>query len=383
MSLSTDASPDTDASADATSSPPQRHQPEAVLVTGGAGFIGSNFLLRMVPRYPDVTFVNYDRLTYAGNLMNLRAIEDAENYHFVQGDVTDREQLADVFDTFGITTVVHFAAESHVDRSISAPMAFVQTNTVGTVTLLEAARAAWPEDAAPARYRLHHVSTDEVFGSLGPDDPPFDEDTAYDPRSPYSASKAASDHFVRAYHHTYGLPVVLSNCTNNYGPYQFPEKLIPLVIQNAIDEEPVPVYGSGENVRDWLYVEDHAAALERILHSGRSGVTYAVGGDCEKSNIALVRQLLDRVDEALGRPPESSRQLITFVEDRPGHDFRYAMDFSRLRDELDWTPTHTLEEGLRATVDWYLNHRDWLAAVRDNSYQDYYDDQYGERLASS
>ena len=254
------------------------HTPSTVLVTGGAGFIGSNFLLYAVPEYPDVQFINVDRLTYAGNLMNLQDVEDAPNYHFVQGDIADAAFVEQLFDEYGFTSVVHFAAESHVDRSISAPMAFVRTNTLGTVVLLEAARQAWTDaDAHADRYRFLHVSTDEVFGSLQPEDPAFNEDTSYDPRSPYSASKAASDHFVRAYHHTYGLPILISNCSNNYGPYQFPEKLIPLVIQNALNEDPVPIYGTGENVRDWLYVRDHCTALDTILRRGAVGRTYAIG----------------------------------------------------------------------------------------------------------
>lgn len=356
------------------------HQPTCVLVTGGAGFIGSNFLLRMVPRHPQIQYINLDRLSYAGNLMNLQSIEDADNYQFVKGDVADQSLVEELFDDYPISTVVHFAAESHVDRSITAPLEFVRSNTVGTVTLLEVARGAWKDADVPGGPRFLHVSTDEVYGSLGPDDPPFSESTPYDPRSPYSASKAGADHFARAYHHTYDLPVVITNCSNNYGPYQFPEKLIPLTILNALNEEPVPVYGSGENVRDWLYVEDHCAALDRILHIGRTGRTYAIGGDAEMRNIDLVKKLLDVVDEKLDRPEGSSRELITFVEDRPGHDFRYAMDFSRLEDELGWTPSHTLEDGLRTTVDWYLDHPEWLEAVQDDSYRDYYERQYGKQL---
>ncbi len=356
------------------------HEPKSVLVTGGAGFIGSNFLLRMVPRHPEVTFVNLDRLTYAGNLLNLRAIEDADNYHFVQGNVANADRMADLFETYDFSSVVHFAAESHVDRSISAPMAFVHTNTVGTVVLLEAARQAWGSGASPAARRFVHVSTDEVFGALGPDDPPFSETTSYDPRSPYSASKAASDHFVRAYHHTYDLPICITNCSNNYGPFQFPEKLIPLTIQNALDQNPIPIYGTGENIRDWLYVEDHCAAIERVLMDGQNGATYAIGGDAEKTNLDLVHTLLDLVDDALDHTPGTSRELITFVKDRPGHDFRYAMDFSRIAEELGWSPQHTLEEGLRATVDWYLSHTDWLEAVQDDSYRAYYDEQYADRI---
>lgn len=354
----------------------QQHRPTSVLVTGGAGFIGSNFLLRMVPRHPRVQFVCLDRLSYAGNLMNLRAVEDADNYTFVRGDVTDGDLLKRLFEEHDFSTVVHFAAESHVDRSIEAPMAFVRSNTVGTVALLEAARSHWNFASEPEHYRFFHVSTDEVFGSLG-EKGAFREDTPYDPRSPYSASKAAADHFARAYAHTYGLPVVLSNCTNNYGPFQFPEKLIPLVIRNTLAGEPVPIYGEGENVRDWLHVEDHCAAIERILLDGRSGETYCIGGDAERTNLELVQLLLDLVDDETGREQGASRDLITFVEDRLGHDFRYAMDFSKLRGELDWSPSYTLEDGLRQTVRWYLEHEDWLESVIDESYQDYYERQYG------
>lgn len=358
---------------------PSRHVPRSVLVTGGAGFIGSNFLLRMVPKYPDVRFVNLDLLTYAGNLMNLTSVEDASNYTFVQGDVADPDLVRKLFETYDFSTIVHFAAESHVDRSIMAPLSFVKTNTLGTVTLLEAARAAWGSTPdASDQHRFYHVSTDEVFGSLG-DDGFFREDTPYDPRSPYSASKAASDHFVRAYAHTYGLPVVISNCSNNYGPYQFPEKLIPVVIVRALNQETVPIYGRGKNVRDWLYVEDHCEAIETILHGGESGETYVIGGDAELPNITLVEMLLDSVDAATGRDVGTSRQLITFVKDRPGHDFRYAMDFSRIKSELGWEPRHDLRDGLRATVDWYLNQEGWLSAVMNDTYRDYYERQYALR----
>jgi dTDP-glucose 4,6-dehydratase len=351
------------------------HQPEVILVTGGAGFIGSNFLLYMVTRYPRVQFINLDSLTYAGNLMNLRSIEEAPNYCFIHGDVADAPLVERLFREHRITTVVHFAAESHVDRSIMTPLSFVLTNTVGTVALLEAARKAWGDHADPRRFRFYHISTDEVFGSLGPEGY-FTESTPYNPRSPYAASKAASDHFVRAYYHTYGLPIVISNCSNNYGPYQFPEKLIPLTILNALENRPIPIYGKGENVRDWLYVRDHCTAIERILFSGRTGQTYLVSAGYERSNLALVTQLLDLLDEELGRPQGHSRQLITFVKDRPGHDFRYALDASRLRQELGWQPAYTLEEGLRETIRWYLSHRDWLEAVADASYRAYYEKQY-------
>ena len=351
------------------------HQPEVILVTGGAGFIGSNFLLYMVARYPTVQFINLDRLTYAGNLMNLRSIEEAPNYRFVRGDVADAPLVERLFREHGISTVVHFAAEGHVDRSIMTPLSFVLTNTVGTVTLLEAARKAWGDHADPRRFRFYHISTDEVFGSLGPEGY-FTEFTPYNPRSPYAASKAASDHFVRAYYYTYGLPIVISNCSNNYGPYQFPEKLIPLTILNALENRPIPIYGKGENVRDWLYVHDHCTAIERILLFGRTGQTYLVSAGYERTNLELVTQLLDLLDEELGRPAGYSRRLITFVKDRPGHDFRYALDASRLRQELGWQPAYTLEEGLRETIRWYLSHRDWLEAVTDASYRAYYEKQY-------
>ena len=350
-----------------------------MLDTGGAGFIGSNFLLRMVPHYPDVAFVNLDRLSYAGNLMNLASLEAAPNYTFVQGDVADAATVEALFAQHAFSTVVHFAAESHVDRSILDPTAFVRANTVGTVTLLEAARQAWPVDDGADACRFYHISTDEVFGSLGQEGA-FSETTPYDPRSPYAASKAAADHFVRAYAHTFGLPVVISNCSNNYGPYQFPEKLIPLTILNALNERPVPIYGRGDNVRDWLYVADHCAAIDEILHHGTTGRTYVIGGRTERTNLELVELLLALVDEALDRAPGTSQRLIRFVQDRPGHDFRYAMDFSRLEAELGWTPRHTLADGLHATVAWYLSHRDWLAAVLDQSYRSYYETQYADRL---
>ena len=328
------------------------HEPKSILVTGGAGFIGSNFLLQMVPRYPNVQFVNLDKLSYAGNLANLESIEEAANYAFVRGDVADGDTVAALFKEWQFSSVVHFAAESHVDRSIAAPLAFVESNTVGTVVLLEAARHAW--EGKEKAHRFLHVSTDEVFGSLGHDSF-FTVDTPYDPRSPYSASKAAADHFVRAYAHTYGLPVCISNCSNNYGPFQFPEKLIPLVIMRAVQKKPVPIYGTGSNVRDWLHVADHCRALDLILHQGASGETYLVGGNSERTNLDLVTLLLDLVDELLGRAPRQSRALITFVPDRPGHDFRYAIDAQHVRESLGWKPTYSLDSGLRQTVQWYLD----------------------------
>lgn len=358
--------------------PTNTHRPETVLVTGGAGFIGTNFLRWMVPRYPEIDFINLDALTYAGNLMNLVEIEDAPNYQFIKGDITDTEMVRELFREQPISSVVHFAAESHVDRSIQDPLAFMRTNVIGTGALLEAARDAWLEDSQNAgNRRFYHISTDEVYGSLGAEGY-FDEDTPYDPSSPYSASKAGSDHLVRAYGRTYGLPYVISNCTNNYGPYQFPEKLIPLVIRNTVNEDPIPVYGTGENVRDWLFVTDHCRAIEGILLQGANHRTYPVSGGNERTNLDIVHSITDLVDEALGRPPQSSRELIEFVKDRPGHDFRYAMDSSRTRTELDWSPQYALEEGLAKTVDWYLEHDAWIQAVLDESYQEYYEKQYAE-----
>ena len=354
------------------------HEPLRVLVTGGAGFIGSNFLLRMVPRYRDVQFVNLDKLTYAGNLMNLRALQKTSNYRFVRGNVADVELVQRLFAQHAFTTVVHFAAESHVDRSIKAPLAFARSNVIGTVSLLEAARHAWNDGLTdPGRYLFFHVSTDEVFGSAA-NGKFFTETTPYAPRSPYSASKAAADHFVRAYAATYRLPTIISNCSNNYGPYQFPEKLIPLAILRALKQRSVPIYGTGANVRDWLYVTDHCDAIDLILRRGTPGSTYLVGGSSARTNLEVVTLLLDIVDEALGRPAQSSRTLITFVRDRPGHDFRYAIDAAYITTSLGWGPGHTLGAGLRTTVDWYLKHRSWLDNVADASYRAYYEAQYGE-----
>ncbi|MDE2956952.1 MAG: dTDP-glucose 4,6-dehydratase [Bacteroidota bacterium] len=352
------------------------HRPAGVLVTGGAGFIGANFLLRMVPLYPNVHFVNLDALTYAGNLMNLREVQHSGNYTFVHGSITDPALVRSLFAQYHFTSVVHFAAESHVDRSIRSPLGFVQTNINGTVALLEEARAAWRSAmSSPNQVRFVHVSTDEVFGSLGHEGV-FRPDTPYAPRSPYSASKAAADHFVRAYANTYGLPAVISNCSNNYGPFQFPEKLIPLTILRALNRQQVPVYGTGANIRDWLHVHDHCAALDLILHKGRIGDTYLIGGASELTNLALVRMLLTLVDEALDQPEGTSLDLITFVADRPGHDFRYAVDASRIRRELAWHPSYSIERGLRATIAWYLSNRDWLDAVADQSYRNYLNEQY-------
>ena len=345
-----------------------------ILLTGGAGFIGSHVVRRLLTRYPDYRIVNLDNLTYAGNLENLRDVEGLPNYIFQRGDILDAAMLDDVFQTFQIDGVIHLAAESHVDRSIDNPLDFIETNIVGTVTLLNAAKKAW-KDALEGK-RFYHISTDEVYGSLG-ETGFFTEETPYDPRSPYSASKASSDHLVRAYFHTYQLPVVISNCSNNYGPYQFPEKLIPLMIHNIRQEKPLPVYGDGKYTRDWLWVEDHAAAIDLIFHSGKTGETYNIGGNNEWKNIDLVERLCDILDDLLKRPQGASRQLITFVKDRPGHDRRYAIDASKLKHELGWEPSVYAEEGLRRTAQWYLDNQEWIDHVTSGAYQQYYDRQYG------
>ncbi|MDX1666141.1 MAG: dTDP-glucose 4,6-dehydratase [Saprospiraceae bacterium] len=344
-----------------------------LLITGGAGFIGSHLVRRLVDRYPDYRIVNLDKLTYAGNLENLRAVEEKPNYTFIKGDILDGDLLDEIFQTYRIDGVIHLAAESHVDRSITDPMAFIETNIVGTVCLLNAARHHWDEFEGKLFY---HVSTDEVYGTLG-ETGYFTEETPYDPRSPYSASKASSDHLVRAYYHTYGLPVVLSNCSNNYGPYQFPEKLIPLMINNIRHKEPLPVYGDGKYTRDWLWVGDHAEAIDIVFHRGKKGETYNIGGDSEWQNIELVKKLCDIADEELGREKGSSRELITFVKDRPGHDRRYAIDASKIKGDLGWSPTVDAEEGLRKTVRWYLEHDHWLQRVTSGAYRAYYEQQYG------
>lgn len=346
-----------------------------VLVTGGSGFIGSNCLLRWVAAHPDVRFVNLDALTYAGNPLNLHAIESAPNYAFVRADLRDRAALQAAFETFRPDWVVHFAAESHVDRSILGPAEFIETNINGTFHLLEVCRAAWVLDGD---HIFHHVSTDEVYGSLGPEGK-FTENTAYDPRSPYSASKAASDHLVRAYGHTYGLPIKVTNCSNNYGPRQFPEKLIPLMVLNAYEGRPLPVYGEGENVRDWLYVDDHADAIWAVLTRGRFGETYNIGGDCEMRNLDVVRAVARLVAEETGRSTEALETLITFVPDRPGHDFRYAIDATKIQTELGWKPQETFETGLRKTVRWYLENPEWVESVRSGAYREWIQANYAHR----
>ncbi|MBK9128506.1 MAG: dTDP-glucose 4,6-dehydratase [Phycisphaerales bacterium] len=336
-----------------------------VLVTGGAGFIGSNFVRYLLRAEPDARVVNLDALTYAGSRENLRDLPGAERHVFVHGDIRDRERVGTLMHAYSVDSVVHFAAESHVDRSITGPAAFIDTNINGTFVLLEAARAAWLDGTARRTdVRFHHVSTDEVFGSLGPGEPAFTEQTPYRPNSPYSASKAASDHLVRAYGHTYGLPLTISNCSNNYGPFQFPEKLIPLMILNAVRGKPLPVYGDGLQVRDWLHVEDHCEAIHAILRRGRPGETYNVGGNNQPTNLEIVRTICGLLDERFPDSPHRPHErLIRFVTDRPGHDRRYAMDISKIGRELGWSPRHSLADGLRDTIDWYLAHPDWLAAI--------------------
>jgi dTDP-glucose 4,6-dehydratase len=331
---------------------------------------------RFINRYPETRIVNLDALTYAGNLENLKDVENATNYVFEKVDITDADAVNAVFAKHNPVGVIHLAAESHVDRSIADPMAFIRTNIEGTVNLLNAARIAWKDSFEGKRF--YHISTDEVYGSLG-DEGFFTEETAYDPRSPYSASKASSDHLVRAYFHTYGLPVVISNCSNNYGPNHFPEKLIPLAINNIVNNRPIPIYGKGENVRDWLYVEDHASAIDVIYHKGALGETYNIGGNNEWTNIALIHLLCKVMDEKLGREPGTSAKLITYVKDRAGHDLRYAIDSSKLKNELGWQPSLTFEEGLPKTVDWYLANGEWLNNVTSGNYQQYYTKQYEHR----
>ena len=348
-----------------------------ILVTGGAGFIGSHVIRLFVNKYPDYRIVNLDKLTYAGNLANLKDIENAPNYVFVKADICDFETVCQVFRDYAIDGVIHLAAESHVDRSIKDPFTFAKTNVIGTLSLLQAARLSW--DGQWEGKRFYHISTDEVYGALKMDGSFFTETTRYQPHSPYSAAKASSDHFVRAFHDTYGLPAVVTNCSNNYGPYQFPEKLIPLFINNIRHRKPLPVYGKGENIRDWLYVVDHARAIDLIFHEGKDGETYNIGGFNEWKNIDLVKVLIRTTDRLLGRAEGEDLDLITFVTDRAGHDLRYAIDSTKLKNELGWEPSLQFEEGIEKTVRWYLEHQDWMDNVTSGDYQRYYEDMYKNR----
>jgi dTDP-glucose 4,6-dehydratase len=345
-----------------------------ILVTGGAGFIGSHVVRLFVNNYPNYQIVNFDKLTYAGNLENLKDVETANNYRFFKGDIVSESDVRQVFNEFGITDVIHLAAESHVDRSIEGPMDFVMTNVVGTVNLLQIAKESWKE----GEHVFHHVSTDEVYGSLG-EEGLFKETTPYDPRSPYSASKASSDHFVSAFYHTYNLPIKMSNCSNNYGSHHFPEKLIPLMIHNIQHNKPLPIYGKGENIRDWLWVEDHARAIDVIFHRGKIGESYNIGGLNEWTNSDLVRFLCRLMDKKLNRKEGESEALITYVTDRKGHDLRYAIDATKLQNDLGWTPSITFEEGLEKTVDWYLNNQTWVEKVTSGDYLVYYTEMYSNR----
>jgi dTDP-glucose 4,6-dehydratase len=349
---------------------------KSILITGGAGFIGSHVVRLFVNKYPDYQIVNFDKLTYAGNLENLSDIDDKPNYTFVKGDILDEKFVEETFKKYSINSVIHLAAESHVDRSITNPLEFIQTNVIGTANLMNVARKIWGDDFSDKLF--YHVSTDEVYGSLG-ETGYFTEETSYDPRSPYSSSKASSDHLVRAYHHTYGFPMVISNCSNNYGANQFPEKLIPLFINNIKEEKALPVYGKGDNVRDWLWVNDHADAIDVIFHKGKHGDTYNIGGNNEWQNIELIKFLCKIMDEKLGREQGSSEKLISYVKDRSGHDQRYAIDASKLKNDLGWSPSIKFEQGLESTVQWYLDNEEWLSNVTSGEYKKYYNQQYNAR----
>ena len=348
-----------------------------ILITGGAGFIGSHVVRLFINKYPEYRIINLDKLTYAGNLANLHDVESASNYTFVKADICDFDKLIDIFSEYKIDGIIHLAAESHVDRSIKDPLTFARTNVMGTLCLLQAARQMWEE--CPEKYdgkRFYHISTDEVYGALRSDGTYFTESTKYDPHSPYSASKASSDHFVRAYHDTYGMPTIVTNCSNNYGPYQFPEKLIPLFINNIRQGKPLPVYGKGENVRDWLYVEDHARAIDLIFHKGKIADTYNIGGFNEWKNIDLIKVIIKTVDRLLGNAEGISEHLITYVTDRAGHDLRYAIDSTKLKKELGWKPSLQFEEGIERTVRWYLDNQEWMDAIITGEYEEYYKMMY-------
>lgn len=354
----------------------QKKYKKNILISGGAGFIGSHGARLFVEKYPDYFIVNLDQLTYAGNPDNIRDLDRANNYSFVHGDINNFDFVSQLFNQYQFNGVIHFAAETHVDRSISDPLSFLKTNILGTVNLLEASKSYFkiiPD------FKFLHVSTDEVFGSLGPEDEKFNECTPYDPRSPYSASKASSDHFVRAYFHTYGLPCVISNCSNNYGPNQFPEKLIPLIIGNILDGKPLPVYGKGENIRDWLFVIDHVEALDQIFHYGAPGETFTIGTENEWRNIDLIKVVCGIMDKKLSKPVGTSEKLITFVKDRPGHDLRYAINSDKIKKDLNWVPATSFEKGIEITIDWYLGNQDWIARIKSGDYTAYYNKQYGSR----